>query len=103
MTDRTSARYAVEAPLAFGAIEPARAGVDADLPDASEPPPPSGKSAVFVVHGMGGQLQFQTLTDVADGLGQASVRSGGASSPVTARAVGIDADRMQRLEMTLTR
>jgi hypothetical protein len=103
MTDQKPAGYAVEPPLAFGAVAPARDDVEADPPGPPDPPAPSGKAAVFVVHGMGGQLQFQTLTDVADGLGQASARSGGTPSSVTARAVGIDEDRVQRLEMTRTR
>ena len=102
MTDRKAAGYSVERPLPFGAIAPARAAA-VDPAGPPDPPAPSGKAAVFVVHGMGGQLQFQTLTDVADGLGQASARSGGTPSPVTARAVGIDEARVQRLEMTLTR
>src|SRR6185369_6544625 len=100
MTEPKPAGYAVEAPLAFDVIAPARPGAEGDPPDPPDPPAPLSKAAVFVVHGMGGQLQFQTLTDVADGLGQASARAGGTPSSVTARAVGIDEDRVQRLEMT---
>ena len=33
-----------------------------------------GKAAVFVVHGMGQQIEFQTLDDVAEGLRAANVR-----------------------------
>jgi hypothetical protein len=100
MADPNSPGYRVEPPLALVAHGASIAAARADRSDA---PAPSGKSAVFAIHGMGGQLQFQTLTDVADGLGQASLRAGGTPAPVVARSIGIGDERLERLEMTLAR
>ena len=62
---------------------------------------PTGRTAIIVAHGMGQQLQFQTLNDVADGLRAAARRAGARTSQVRARAVGVGDDRLQRLEMTV--
>jgi len=62
---------------------------------------PARTAAVIIVHGIGGQLPFQTLTETADGLREASLRAGGTPSPMTARAVGVGDDRLQRMELTL--
>jgi len=91
----TTGTYSVEAAHALPRAAPV-AG------QARAAPVPSGTAAVLVVHGMGGQLPFQTLTDIADGLHEASVRVGGTPSESVARAVGVGDDRLQRMELTLS-
>jgi len=88
-----TATYSVER-AASAAAEPAAAR-------AAERTPPR-TAAVLVVHGMGGQLQFQTLTDIADGLSEASLRRGGAASDIVARAVGVGDDRLERMELPVS-
>ena len=87
------AAYSVErgAPAAAAPVVPRAA--------AEMPPRPA---AVLVVHGMGGQLQFQTLTDIADGLREASLRCGGTPSDIVARAIGVGDERLERLELTVS-
>src|SRR2546422_339150 len=72
-------------------------------PAAVAAPAAIGKAAVFVVHGMGQQIQFQTLDDVAEGLRAANVRRGGGPTPRPGvRAVAVGDERPQRIELTLT-
>ena len=72
-------------------------------PTAVAAPAAIGKAAVFVVHGMGQQIQFQTLDDVAEGLRAANVRRGGGPTPRPGvRAVAVGDERPQRIELTLT-
>ena len=72
-------------------------------PAAVAAPAPHGKAAVFVVHGMGQQIQFQTLDDVAEGLRAANVRRGGGPTPRPGvRAIAVGDERPQRIELTLT-
>lgn len=94
-----AATYSVKPSSAAGSRVGAQSAV---APEAVGSPAPAGTAAVYVVHGMGGQLQFQTLTDIADGLRQASVRFGGAPSGIASRAVGVGDDRLQRMELTLS-
>src|SRR6266446_2287245 len=66
-------------------------------------PTAHGTAAVFVVHGMGQQIQFQTLDDVAEGLRAANVRrSGGPTPRPGVRAIAVGDERPQRIELTLT-
>ena len=69
-----AATYSVQSASAAGA---------APVAAAKPAQPPSRTAAVLVVHGMGGQLQYQTLTDIADGLREASLRCGGAPSTLS--------------------
>jgi hypothetical protein len=59
---------------------------------------PAGVRAVLVVHGMGQQVRFQALDQIAQGLLREA--GGGAKSP-TARAVAIGDEMYQRLELFL--
>ena len=74
-----------------------------ETPAVAATPAVRGKAAVFVVHGMGQQIEFQTLDDVAEGLRAANVRRGGGPTPRPAvRAIAVGDERPQRIELTLT-
>jgi hypothetical protein len=62
-----------------------------------------GPAAILVSHGMGQQVPFQTLDDVAEGLlAEDRRRRGGAASPTAvARTVMLGAERLQRLELKM--
>src|SRR5438309_1435261 len=67
------------------------------VPDQSR----KGPVAILVAHGMGQQVPFQTLDDVAEGLlAEDRKRRGVVSQPV-ARTVRLGDERLQRLEMKL--
>src|SRR5476651_1745573 len=71
----------------------------AAAPEAPLAKPPA---AVFVVHGMGQQVPFETLDQVAEGLRQVDERHRGGPSPQgIARSVQIGDERLQRLELRL--
>ena len=74
-----------------------------EIPAVAATPAVRGKAAVFVVHGMGQQIEFQTLDDVAEGLRAANIRRGGGPTPRPAvRAIAVGDERPQRIELTLT-
>lgn len=77
-------------------------------------PPGTSRSAVFIAHGMGQQIQFQTLDDIAWGLlnrdreerqQQQQQQPSASPSPVPPRpkvhTVQIGEERLQRVELTL--
>jgi hypothetical protein len=78
------ARRRAGPPLAAAAIEPGA--------PAKEP-----VRAVLVVHGIGQQVRFQTLDEIAQGL----LREAGSTRPPAARSVRIGDDTFQRLELFL--
>ena len=61
-------------------------------------PPPVGTVAVFVTHGMGQQIPFQTLDQVADGLWRAA---GKPNAKPVARVVRHETEELRRLELQL--
>jgi hypothetical protein len=64
---------------------------------AAKLPAEGDRSAVLVVHGMGQQRKFETLSDVADGIG----RIAGEAKPKEARNVRIGDERLSRVELQL--
>jgi hypothetical protein len=97
-----------------GTPEPAtyEVGGPSPLPAAKETPEPrtvrgaDGPLAVFVTHGMGQQIPFETLDLVAEGLRRVDAlrREAAADLPAPiARSVAIEGQRMQRLELKLHR
>src|SRR3954451_415247 len=60
------------------------------------------RTAVLAVHGMGQQLQFDTLETVAAGLRTAAMRAGDTVSELVAGSATAGAERLQRLEMDVT-
>ena len=61
-----------------------------------DPPGPRPR-AVFVAHGMGQQVPFQTLDDLARGL---CTTAGAETKTITARTVRVGCETVQRLEIT---
>src|SRR3954471_1605707 len=68
----------------------------------SAPTPTITRTAVLAVHGMGQQLQFDTLETVAAGLRTAAMRAGDTVSELVAGSATAGAERLQRLEMDVT-
>src|SRR3954465_1883959 len=60
------------------------------------------RTAVLAVHGMGQQLQFDTLETVAAGLRTAAMRAGDGGSELVAGSATAGAERLQRLEIDIT-
>src|SRR4051812_17782823 len=60
------------------------------------------RTAVLAVHGMGQQLQFDTLETVAAGLRTAAMRAGDTVSELVAGSATAGAERLQRLELDVT-
>src|SRR5579872_7510101 len=75
----------------------------ASPPDSRHPAEPRAETAhpiaVLVAHGMGQQIQFQTLDDVAEGLCRYAKR--GRRAP-RAETVEVSGERLQRLDLSLT-
>src|SRR4051812_20773529 len=61
--------------------------------------PKTRPAAIVIAHGMGQQIEFQTLDDVAEGLLRHA--SSTASTKPIARTVTLGGERMQRLELKL--
>ena len=75
-------------------VAPARAKTDAV-------PHPGGPAAILVAHGMGQQIPFQTLDDVAEGLLRMDARGRAAAPDPVARTIAADGERVSRLELSL--
>src|SRR3954451_20955497 len=56
------------------------------------------RTAVLAVHGMGQQLQFDTLETVAAGLRPAAMRAGDTVSELVAGSATAGAERLQRVQ-----
>jgi hypothetical protein len=68
----------------------------------SPPAGESGATAIVAWHGMGQQLPYATLAEVAEALAQCHARvAGGAVPTVTARDVDLGGERLRRAELTL--
>ncbi len=91
------AEYRIEAPQA---ARPAAAAVELQIS------PPAPKFAVFVAHGMGQQIPFQTLDQIAEGLRQEDARQRGCSidqlPAPTVRVIEIGEEKFQRIELKLS-
>ncbi len=66
------------------------------------PPHARGPAAIFVAHGMGQQIPFQTLEAVAEGLLRYDAHGPGRRAPQVARTVVVGGERLQRLELNVT-
>lgn len=121
-------QYRSDGPLQIPAIEEAiePAAVAQDEPKGRQdvrrkaPPKPlqiekplvqPSRSAIFIAHGMGQQIQFQTLDDVAWGLIQRDLKQRRQQKlPITpealpkpkAHTIQVGEDRLQRVELTLS-
>ena len=62
-------------------------------------PPAKGLAAIVVAHGMGQQIQFQTLDDVAEGL--LHLASAASTTKPVARTVALGDEKLARLELKL--
>lgn len=72
-------------------------------PEGAEPPREVRRVAVLVVHGMGQQVEFETLDQVERGLRERERLAAPAGCPPTvARLVELGEQRLRRLEMALT-
>jgi hypothetical protein len=79
-----------------------RVGVTSPTSGLETAQPPRGRAAILVAHGMGQQIPFQTLEDVAEGLRRIDRRRRGQELPKpTARTVALGDQRLQRLELTM--
>jgi hypothetical protein len=86
--------YRVEEPRAY----PAHLA-----PEGAEPSPEIRRVAVLVVHGMGQQIEFETLDAVERGLRERERMAAGRGHPLTAaRLVKLGEESVRRLEMTLS-
>lgn len=108
--------FTVNPPLAYGSFAPTPAMAEAELEKLTadvrkiaaipkEKPKPGKKRAVWIAHGMGQQIPFATLDQVAEGLIKAAERPGsGVQSPdVKYRVIKVDKTVLQRVEMTFPR
>jgi hypothetical protein len=66
------------------------------------PPQARGPVAIFVAHGMGQQIPFQTLEAVAEGLLRYDAHGPGLRAPQVATTVVVGGERLQRLELNVT-
>jgi hypothetical protein len=64
-------------------------------------PHPNGPAAILVAHGMGQQIPFQTLDDVAEGLMALDARGRAGVPNPTARTIVAEGERVSRLELSL--
>src|SRR5262249_40093127 len=96
--------YKVQAPAAYTAQAPAADEAETLAALASTRTP---KFAVFVAHGMGQQIAFQTLDQVAEGLrGEDAERRKATRTTLpaaVARTVEVDGEQTQRIELRLQR
>ena len=76
-------------------------GRDLALPSRREASWPAQRIAVIVAHGMGQQVPFQTLHDVARGIAARHPATGDAKPDITARFVDCGDNWWPRLELTL--
>jgi hypothetical protein len=77
------AKYIVAPPSAHDAVPPTNA---------------ARRTAVFIAHGMGQQIPFETIASIADGLRTAQAAS---TAPPVARSVQFDGTWMHRVELML--
>lgn len=63
--------------------------------------PAKPQVAVFITHGMGQQVPFETLDSATEGLAQAAARHGHPISSIRARTVQIDGVKTQRAEFDM--
>src|SRR5215467_7474841 len=66
----------------------------------AQPPGTTNRRAVWVVHGMGQQIPFETLEQVADGVIQAAENKGIPVSAPGFREVRVGSTLLQRVELT---
>ena len=109
---RSVGRFSVESPVSYESFPLAPAA--GEITDAAQkmrakmavrPPGTTGKRAVWIVHGMGQQVPFETLEQLAEGLISASAHS---SPPLPVpppkfREVRVGATVLQRVELALPR
>ena len=86
-----------EPPVRIAAAQEHSTDAPSRLTDASRPP--ITRTAVLAVHGMGQQLQFDSLETVAAGVRTAALRAGDAVSDLVAGSATAGVERLQRLEM----
>jgi hypothetical protein len=88
---------ALVAPLSVTTFAPEKREIGA----APAAPKKKPKIALFVAHGMGQQIPFETMDSVAQGLGKAATRAGRPVAEMRATTVRLSGFKTQRIEMDM--
>ncbi len=113
-TARSGRTYTVEPPVSYGVLDPFGIGPKFELkvedlrfirrPEKPlKPKAPEGpeKRAIWIVHGMGQQIPFETLDSLAEGIMRVGEPAGGGNWAPKFRAVKVGDQTLQRVELNV--